>query len=650
MKTFHESLVLLMLFFLLSPSLVAQTLPPALVAQQDGRAVRLELTKLDIEVRIVGAVAETASTMTFTNPLLQNLEGDFCLPLPEGATISGYSLDIAGTMVDGVAVERQRGREVFEQIARRRIDPGLAEWLVGNSFKTRIFPVPAKGSRTIRVQYLSELLGGRHEPVYHLPLNYQQSVKEFALRIEVVRPSTPPEVTQGPLKDCKFMKAQDNYIAEGRAADVLLNHDLVLALPKFKESHVLVEKAGSGPAYFAIQDFPEIPALQRTPAPKHIVILWDASRSRAGADHDREIGMLRAYFESLRRGPVQPIAVDLVTFANTLGEPKRLVLSDAEPSSLLKEIQAIQYDGGTRLGAIHPLGSSSPDLYLLFSDGISTFGKEEIPKLDAPVYAFSADPASNHALLHGLTMASGGRYFNLAHWKDAKVVPAIGQSPYCFLGATADDGESSNVFPQSPQPVDGRFILVGKLATAETKITLHYGAMGKVFRQRSFHIQTSQAEEGSVLKRLWAQKKLTDLMVLAEENEAKILELGKQFSMVTPYTSLIVLESPAQYREFGIPPPASATVTHSPFGERVGTLGQDKRRGRPSNLSDVIRMWDADVAEWSGDRGVSSNLKDNGKPNASPKNRTSSKSQPRNNTPRQGYPFAWTTGGMYGMG
>ena len=41
-------------------------------------------------------------------------------------------------------------------------------------------------------------------------------------------------------------------------------------------------------------------------------------------------------------------------------------------------------------------------------------------------------------------------------------------------------------------------------------------------------------------------------MVLAKQNEARILELGKQFGMVTPYTSLIVLESLTQYLEYRI--------------------------------------------------------------------------------------------------
>jgi len=101
----------------------------------------------------------TISSPTFANPYDRVLHGDLYFPLSEGATISGCALDIDGKLIDGVAVEKHKGREVFEQIVRQNIDPGLIEWTKGNNFKTRVFPIPAKGTRTIRVRYVTELVG-----------------------------------------------------------------------------------------------------------------------------------------------------------------------------------------------------------------------------------------------------------------------------------------------------------------------------------------------------------------------------------------------------------------------------------------------------------------------------------------------------------
>ena len=48
------------------PTLSAQTVPPALMVQQDGRSTPLGLAKLQTEVRILGAVAETTTRSTPT--------------------------------------------------------------------------------------------------------------------------------------------------------------------------------------------------------------------------------------------------------------------------------------------------------------------------------------------------------------------------------------------------------------------------------------------------------------------------------------------------------------------------------------------------------------------------------------------------------
>ena len=173
-------------------TLSAQTVPPALMVQQDGRSLPLGLAKLQTEVRILGSVAETTTTMTFANPTARAMQGDLYFPLPEAATISGYALDINGVMVDGVAVEKHEARRVFEEVVRHGIDPGLVQWTKGNNFQTRVFPIPAHGSRTVRVSYVTELIGSKEAPAYHLPLKFKEKIHEFSLRVEVVKPTAPP--------------------------------------------------------------------------------------------------------------------------------------------------------------------------------------------------------------------------------------------------------------------------------------------------------------------------------------------------------------------------------------------------------------------------------------------------------------------------
>ena len=249
-----------LLLTVLSAALVhAQTVPPALMVKQKDRSEPLRLSKVHTEVRIFGSLAQTTMTMTFANPHDRVLAGDLYFPLPEGATVSGYALDIEGRMVDGVAVEKDKGREVFEKIIRQGLDPGLVEWTKGGNFKTRVFPIPARGSRTVSVEYLSELYGAEGDPTYHLPLRFKDKLDEFTIRVEVVKAAAAPQVRQGELAGFGFEKWRDSYVAKTSTKDVTLTRDLVVALPEVRKQNVLVEKAGDGQTYFCIQDFPPRP-------------------------------------------------------------------------------------------------------------------------------------------------------------------------------------------------------------------------------------------------------------------------------------------------------------------------------------------------------------------------------------------------------
>src|SRR3990172_8720419 len=55
----------------------------------------VEIAALDVRVVIHGLHPETTATVTFLNPNGRVLEGDLEFPLPDGATVSGFGLDVA---------------------------------------------------------------------------------------------------------------------------------------------------------------------------------------------------------------------------------------------------------------------------------------------------------------------------------------------------------------------------------------------------------------------------------------------------------------------------------------------------------------------------------------------------------------------------
>lgn len=101
----------------------------------EGEATRtLALSRADIRIALTGFLSQTTMTLTFRNDTDRVLEGELVFPLPEGATVSGYGLDVNGEMVDGVPVEKAQARIAFEKEVRKGVDPGLVEHVTGNNF------------------------------------------------------------------------------------------------------------------------------------------------------------------------------------------------------------------------------------------------------------------------------------------------------------------------------------------------------------------------------------------------------------------------------------------------------------------------------------------------------------------------------------
>jgi len=257
---------------------LAQEVPPALMVRvptgQAGktRLEAMKLAKVAVEAKVFGFLAETKMTMTFANPHPRVLAGDLYFPLPEGSTVSGYALDVGGRMVDGVVVEKHQARIVFEKEVRKGVDPGLVEYVKGNSFRTRVFPIPAGGTRTVSVTYIGEVEASpdaaRPGAVrWRLPLNFKDTVGEMSLRVEAVRAPAAPVIVQGGPAKLKFEKWRESFVASASAKDARLTQDLIVELPDAQKQKVLVEKAPDGQVYFCVNDFPTAPPSPRPPRP-----------------------------------------------------------------------------------------------------------------------------------------------------------------------------------------------------------------------------------------------------------------------------------------------------------------------------------------------------------------------------------------------
>ncbi|MBX7185552.1 MAG: DUF2135 domain-containing protein [Vicinamibacteria bacterium] len=564
--------------------------PPALLVRiaEEGPSQPLSIEKMEVQVSATAFLAETTTTLTFRNDNTRALEGDLVFPLPEGSTLSGYALD-----VDGVVVEQQKARVVFEAEVRKGVDPGLAEWVKGNNFRTRVWPIPARGTRTVRVRYISALaaraVGDAMETTYVLPM-VRQRIAGFSLRIEVAKTLAAPEIRSGRLANFNFSRWDERYVAETHLEQFEAGEDLIVALPAVPRRSVMVERGFDGGAYFILNDSSDVVPEARTPSPKRVGLYWDASLSRESADRRAETRAIESW---LRR--IGDVELDVVVFRN-VAEPRRAFsIRGGNTAALSTFLEAAPRDGGTDLGSL--VFDSGHDYEVLVTDGLDTL-TDRLPESKRPLYILNGDARANHAVLRHLARISGGVYFNLQTATDDEAARGIGSGgslPFLDYDESQVADVSSLALAGSSN--GGRVAVTGRLLVPEAAITIRYGS-GPSSRSRRFVIRREGASEGRLIPTFWAQQRVTELSVFADRNRAQLLALGRSFGIVTPGASLLVFETLAQYLASHIEPPASRAEMRAAYLAQVASDDEEAASEKRRKAKSVLEMWKTRVAWW----------------------------------------------------
>ncbi|APR81548.1 Putative signal peptide protein [Minicystis rosea] len=144
------------------PKVVA---PPLDLTASDGSG--LKLVSLEARAVVEDPLAFTELHLTFDNPERRQREGTFTITLPEGAAISRFAMKNDDGWQEGEVVEKKAARAAYEDFLHRKQDPALLEQAAGNQFSARVFPIPAQGRKEIVVSYSQEIESGRS---WSLPL------------------------------------------------------------------------------------------------------------------------------------------------------------------------------------------------------------------------------------------------------------------------------------------------------------------------------------------------------------------------------------------------------------------------------------------------------------------------------------------------
>ena len=572
----------------LMPPVPPPVSPPVIHVNTRTNEKPMTVDSYAVDAQVNGLFATVSTTMAFGNPNGRVLEGELEFPLPEGASVCGYALYVNGRLREGVVVKKDEARIAFEAEVKAGVDPGIVEHVKGNLWKTRIYPIPAKGARTVRVDYVTPLaFAPNGDAALLLPMP-RTKLGERTVSITVPIRANIPEPQLGGLGDRRFAAAEAVWRTSATERDVKPSEDVIVALPQLPLTFAAVEKSGPEHWFAASTIAPsQSEAQPSTLNPKHSFrILWDASGSRTPAD----VAKARAVLEGL---PADA-GYSLIVFRDA-PEAERAFNSRAE---LLAALDAVAYDGGTDFAALARMVAQCAQppnrpTTILFTDGMDTLsenGNDISFKALALVSGGEKD-------MESLRLSCGGRVLDLATATKESITREI-FSPSRFLAGIA--GESVDLVQGIGQLASGRVIVLGRLAADKATIRFDFG--GGVMSE-PVTLAKADAKAGRTLGRARAAKRIAQLSPRADDNVDELLALGREYGLASPKTSLIVLDTVEQYLKYDIEPPASETELHGKWAERKPDPSTVKAReadAAKSWLSALKRDWDERVA-WHKD-------------------------------------------------
>jgi Ca-activated chloride channel family protein len=570
----------------------AFTAPPLIRAPEAKIPVALREAKLDVETH--GSLARTTLLLTLHNPNDRLLEGNLEFPLQPGQQVSAFALDIDGALRDAVPVPKQKAQQVFESIERRNVDPGLLEQTAGNHFRLRVYPIPARGTRQVRLVIDEAMRRDGEAWRLDVPVHLLDEADGATLSIHADGLRAAP-VQSGRFDALRFERRRGAYtarhdilrerIAGGRAWPA---STLSLRLPASADAQAFVQSFDG--ERFALIDIP-LPeasgAATKRRIPSTIGLLWDASASARHRDRQSEFALLDRYFAAMGNGEVR------LRVLRDVGEDGgRFSVRNGDWSALRKALEALVHDGASDLADWTP--ESGVGEYLLVSDGLHNYGDRAFPALKdgQALYAMASSGAEVDATrLSALAHARGGR---LVRWQgrdglDAAADALFGQG--CRVVALEGEG-IDDLLPQAWNVDDGLLRVSGRLTepTARVRVLMHdRGQIRKIEASVPADAPTS-----TQVAALWASWQVAAKAAEPERHRGAITRLGQRFGIVTPGTSLLVLESPEDYVRYDIPAPPA-------LREQVAALQRTRDRTREQSRSErleIVAKRFAERVEW----------------------------------------------------
>jgi Ca-activated chloride channel family protein len=565
-------LALLWLLAFALPGLAQQATPNPPVLNS------LALQSYDLTVSADETMATIIVEQVFYNPGSGIREANFFFPLPAGAAVAGLELKMGGRYFGGNLLKSTRARDIYRSITTRRRDPALLECIDKDLYQCRVFPVPARSTASVRFAYKQPLASDGAMRKLVLPLDATRfnraPAEKFRMTVTlktksglqaIFCPTHAVKVERVSAHEARVsLSAQRAYLA----GDMRLHYAVEDApIGAVVSSYRPLGRSG----YFVLSLDAAFAREKARKAPRDVVVAVDTSNSAGRNEIDRAAAAVARALTTLR--PTDRFA--LMAFST---EPRLLAdfqRADEQTEATVRDLLSGQpVAGRTRLGVAMQgawkqarRGRPGTGIVML-TDGVET--------------AIGADPAT----VAGEVAAAGSRVGLCGLGRRVDTVQldtlgAAGEGDAAYPARSSELDQSVKhllettrsvpltdirievsgayeVYPKRQRMLSaGDSVLVAGRYPNGGDITVRLSGRisgERVTRRFKVRMHSKPGAGDPSVARMWASRRVGALLERARKagnpdlHAKEIGRLGRQFGIVTPHSSLLVLEEADQKR------------------------------------------------------------------------------------------------------
>ncbi|MFP6739513.1 MAG: VWA domain-containing protein, partial [Planctomycetota bacterium] len=519
-------------------------------------------------------------------------------PLPDGASASGFTMKIAGKVVKGEVLDKDKARSIYEGIVRRAKDPGLLEYVDRGLIRARVFPIPARGDVDVSIEYVQEIIPQAGLYLYRYPLgpgkHSMGPYKDVAFDIKID--------SSRPLRSINCLSHKVGIHRTGElkarvgfeAASLAQEGDFLLMWNVGEDALAplcLVSRGHEEKGYFNITLSPRVDA-KKVATAKDVVFVIDTSGSMRGHKMEQAKKALVYCIEGLNDGDrfnVVDFSIEARRFS-----PGLVATEKDGRSRGLAYAKALEAGSGTNLEEAmrFALGDlKSPErlqMVVVLTDGMPTIGvtspeeiMNSIKKANSHkrrMFVFGVGQNLNAKLLDRIAGETRGTTEYIRDRENIELrlsafYDKIDSPVLTNLRIEFPDGGVSDVFPRDmPDLFHGVQLSLfgryqpGQIAGGNKNRTVllrgKYLGEERAF-EYSFDFSGKKGPGADQLSRLWAARKIGYLLEQIRLNggsgelKSEVVRLSKLHGIITPYTSYLIVEEGALVQGNRPPPPGS---------------------------------------------------------------------------------------------